>query len=359
VADKVGWDTEPYDALMDEYEPGALAMDVQEVFDALKAELVPLVQAIKAAPRQPDLSILERACPVAAQQSFSRRVLELMHFDFEAGRLDVSAHPFCSGTTPNDVRLTTRYDEHYFPGALFGTMHEGGHGLYEQGLSTEHTGTPMGSSVSLGIHESQSRLWENQVGRSRPFWNRMYPEFQQQFPSMQSVALDDFYFAINNVRPSLIRVEADEVTYGLHIMLRFDIERQMIAGKLATHDIPEKWNTSFQELFGITPPDDKEGCLQDIHWAFGIFGYFPTYQLGNLYSAQFFAAAQAALPDLDEQIGRGEFGPLREWLRENIHQHGQRFRARELVERVTGQPLAHEPYMAYLRGKFGPLYGLD
>ncbi len=359
AADYIGWDTEPYDALMDEYEPGAKAAQVQEVFDAMRPELTALVRAIKDAPQQPDLTILERDCPVEGQEAFNRRIVEAMHFDLDAGRIDTSTHPFCSGATPNDVRLTTRYDAKYFPMSLFGTMHEAGHGLYEQGLSTDHTGTPMGSSVSLGIHESQSRLWENQVGRSRRFWERFYPDFQQTFPTMADVKLDDFVFAINNVRPSFIRVEADEVTYGLHIMLRFDIERQMIAGKLATNDIPDKWNTTFQEMFGITPPSDAEGCLQDIHWSFGIYGYFPTYQLGNLYAAQFFDHAKEALPDLDDQIRRGEFKALREWLRENIHQHGSRYRPTELCEVVTGKPLSSQPFLNYLNAKFKPLYGLS
>lgn len=359
VADKIGWDTEPYDALMDEYEPGAFASVVQDVFDELKKELVPMVQAIKDAPRQPDLSLLSRTVPVEAQKDLGLLVLETFHFDLEAGRLDTSAHPFCSGTTPNDVRLTTRYDENYFPGALFGTMHECGHGLYEQGLKAEHIGTPAGASISLGIHESQSRLWENQVGRSRAFWQFFYPLFQRSTKAFDDVALDDFCFAINNVRPSLIRVEADEVTYGLHIMLRFDIERQMLAGKLSTSEIPDAWNSKFEELFGITPPNDREGCLQDIHWAFGIFGYFPTYQLGNLYSAQFFQTAQAAIPELESQIANGDMEPLREWLRDNIHQHGQRYRANELAKVVTGSELSHEPYMNYLKAKFKPLYGLQ
>ncbi len=358
VADKVGWKTEPYDALMDEYEPGAKSAEVQAVFDALKAELVPLVAAIKDAPRQPDLSLLTRMCDVAAQSSFSRAVAEAMGFDFDAGRIDTSAHPFCSGTNPGDVRLTTRYAETYFPQALFGTMHEAGHGLYEQGLDPEHAATPMGSSVSLGIHESQSRLWENMVGRGRPFWERFYREFQQTFPAYAEVRLDDFFFAINAVQPSLIRVEADEVTYGLHIMLRFDLERRMIAGKLAVKDVPAAWNESVRAFLGITPPDDAQGCLQDIHWSSGIFGYFPTYALGNLYAAQFYAAARKAIPNLEEQIRQGQLRPLLDWLRENIHRHGQRYRATELVKVVTGQELSHKPFMQYLNTKFRPLYGI-
>jgi carboxypeptidase Taq len=357
VAERIGYDTEAYDALMDEFEPGARAADVQAVFDGLRKELVPIVQQIKDAPRQPDVSLLERNCAVEAQAAFGRRVAGDMGYDFEAGRLDIVTHPFCTGFSPSDVRITTRYSENYLPMALFGTMHEAGHALYEQGLMDEHAHTPMGQSISLGIHESQSRMWENLIGRSRPFWTHYYPALQEAFPVYKDVALDDWYFAINNVRPSYIRVEADEVTYGLHIMLRFEIERKMISGELATKDVPEYWNTQFQEYVGITPPDDAQGCLQDIHWSMGIMGYFPTYALGNLYASQFFVAARAALPELDAQVGRGELLPLREWLRENIHRHGRRYKAGELVERVTGAPLSHGPFVAYLREKYGPLYG--
>ncbi len=357
VAEKVGYQTEPYDALMDEFEPGARSADIQRVFDGVKAELVPLVAAIKSAPRQPDTSLLERECPQAAQAAFARRVAEAMGFDFQAGRIDISAHPFCSGASPLDVRLTTRYDEHYLPTSLFGVMHEAGHGLYEQGLDQEHAHTPMGMGVSLGIHESQSRMWENMVGRGRPFWVHYFPSLQAEFPVFAGVSLDDWHFAINTVRPSFIRVEADEVTYNLHIMLRFNIERQMIAGRLKVKDVPQAWNDMFRQMLGITPPDDAQGCLQDIHWCLGIFGYFPTYALGNLYAAQFFQAARRALPDLDDLVARGELLPLRDWLRENIHRHGQRYRAAELVKRVTGQPLSHRPFMDYLTGKLKPLYG--
>ncbi len=357
VADKIGYEDVPYDALMDEFEPGARSVAVQRVFDGLRADLVPIVQAIKDAPRQPDTSILERSCPVAAQASFGRAIVAAMGFDFAAGRIDTTTHPFCSGMTPHDVRLTTRFDEHYLPMSLFGLMHEAGHGLYEQGLAIEHAFTPMGDSVSLGIHESQSRLWENQVGRSRLFWEHFFGALQQAFGALADVSLDDWYFAINTVRPSFIRVEADEVTYNLHIMLRFDIEREMIAGKLAVQDVPAAWNDRFQQMLGLTPPDDSKGCLQDIHWSMGIFGYFPTYALGNLYAAQFFAAARARLPDLDGQIRRGELQPLRAWLRENIHLHGQRYRAAELAERVSGQPLTHRAFIDYLTAKYQPLYG--
>jgi carboxypeptidase Taq len=358
VAEKVGYTTEPFDALMDEFEPGARAADVQKVFDAVKAELVPLVQAIKTAPRQPNTSLLERECPQPKQEAFGRWIAQEMGYDFGAGRLDITAHPFCTGLSPHDVRITTRYDEHYLPMSLFGIMHEAGHALYEQGLDPTHAFTPAGQNVSLGIHESQSRLWENFIGRGRPFWVHYLAPLQEEFPALADVGLDDWYFAINTVRPSFIRVEADEVTYGLHIMLRFDLERQMIAGKIKVNDIPAAWNDGMQRLLGITPPNDADGCLQDIHWSLGIFGYFPTYALGNLYAAQFFEAAHKALPDLEAQLARGELRPLREWLRKSIHRHGQRYRAAELVQVVTGRSLSHGPYINYLNGKYRPLYGL-
>lgn len=242
MADLIGWKTERYDALMDEFEPGAKAAEVQDVFDALKKELVPLVAAIGKAPRQPDPAVLTRNCPQASQAEFNRRIAAAIGFDFEAGRIDISTHPFCTSTSMHDVRLTTRYNDTYMPMSLFGILHEAGHGLYEQGLDPAHHGTPMAEATSLGIHESQSRMWENMVGRSKPFWQHFYPQLQAAFPALKNDSLDAWHFAINTVRPSLIRVEADEVTYGLHIMLRFDLERQMIGGKLAVKDIPQAWN---------------------------------------------------------------------------------------------------------------------
>lgn len=359
VAELLGYTGEPYNALLDEFEPGATAADVQRVFDGVRQELVPLVAAIKDAPRQPQRELLTRHCPAAAQAAFARQVVAAMGYDFDAGRIDTTTHPFCTGFSPDDVRITVRYDEAYIPAALFGLMHEAGHALYEQGLQMKHAQTPMGQSVSLGIHESQSRMWENMVGRSRSFWTHYFEPLQAAFPAFQDVTVEDWHFAINAVQPSFIRVEADEVTYNLHIMLRFEIERRLMAGKLTVADVPEAWNALMQELLGITPPDDGQGCLQDIHWSLGVFGYFPTYALGNLYAAQFFAAAQRAMPELDAQFARGELRPLREWLRANIHQHGQRYRATELVEVVTGKPLSAQPFVAYLHGKFGPLYGLQ
>ena len=359
VAERVGWESEPYDALMDEFEPSARAAAVQDVFEGLKAELVPLVAAIAAAPRQPDASLRKRHCPRDAQDAFNRRIVKAMGFDFEIGRIDVSTHPFCTSMSPRDVRFTTRFDENYMPMSLFGVMHEAGHALYEQGFDPANVGTPMADSVSLGIHESQSRLWENQIGRGRAFWKHFFPLLTENFPTMADVKLDDWVHVINTVEPSFIRVEADEVTYSLHIMLRFDIERRLFRNELAVSDIPDAWNAGMQELLGITPPNDAKGCLQDVHWSLGIFGYFPTYALGNLYAAQFFEAAQAAIPDLDAKLERGELLPLREWLRENVHRHGMRYTAGELVRKVSGRDLSHQAFVQYLQTKLRPMYGLD
>lgn len=359
VAERLGYAAEPYDALLDEYEPGMTSAEVERVFSALRGPLSAFVRALAASKRPPDGSILHRHFPRAAQEQFGRRLVEAIGFDFKSGRIDVSTHPFCSGTTPGDVRLTTRYQEDFFSPSIFGMLHEAGHGLYEQGLDAAHSFTPMGTAASLGIHESQSRLWENMVGRSRAFWEHFYPECRAAFPeALGDVSLDAFVGAINVVRPSLIRVEADEVTYNLHIILRFELERAMIAGKLAVKDVPEAWNAKMDELLGISPENDREGCLQDIHWSMGGFGYFPTYALGNIYAAQFYSAAERALPDLSGSIRRGEFRPLLDWLRTQIHRHGQRYRASELVARVTGAPPSIEPLMGYLKAKFGAVYGV-
>jgi carboxypeptidase Taq len=359
-AQAIGYgDGVPYDALLDDYEPGATTADIEAVFTPLRKELVPLVAAIRDSGREPDASILTRLYPVDAQREFGTAAAEKIGFDFNNGRLDVAAHPFCSGFGPGDCRLTTRYDEHHFPGAFFGVLHEAGHGMYEQGLDTEAFGTPMGYSTSLGIHESQSRMWENFVGRGRAFWSHFYAPAQRAFPgALAEVSVDDFHAAINDVRPSFIRVESDEVTYNLHIMLRFELEQPLVSGDLQPADVPAAWNEKFTSYFGITPDNDANGCLQDIHWSGGGIGYFPTYALGNMYAAQFFDAARESLGDLDEQFARGEFAPLKEWLNENIHRRGRQHRANRLVEIVTGQSLSHAPLMKHLHARFDALYGL-
>ncbi len=358
-AECLGYTECPYDALLDEYEQGELTSNLRRVLGALRDELVPLVAAIGASGRQPDVSILQRQYPVDVQQRFGQEIAGAIGFSFERGRLDVTAHPFCSGMGPNDCRLTTRYDERFFNAGFFGILHEAGHGLYEQGLRTDQFGLPLGEAVSLGIHESQSRLWENLVGRSRAFWEFAYPKAQQAYPAaLGKASFDDFYFAINDVRPSLIRVEADEATYNLHILIRFELEQALVNNELRVADLPAAWNDKYQAALGITPPSDAAGVLQDIHWSAGLVGYFPTYSLGNLYAAQFFVQADRDLGGLAGQFARGEFRPLLDWLRTHIHQQGQRYTAAELVERITGQPLSHAPLMRHLHAKFGPLYGL-
>ena len=350
---------EPYDALLDHYEPGATSSWVDGVFSPLRAATVELLDAIRGSRVQPPVDILTRSYPVDAQREFGMAASKRIGFSFEEGRLDVAAHPFCSGFGPGDCRLTTRYDERHFPGAFFGTMHESGHGIYEQGLDREAYGTAMGVSCSLGIHESQSRMWENFVGRGEPFWLHLFEEAQGAFPeALGQETRERFMAAINDVRPSMIRVEADEVTYNLHIMLRFELERALIDGSLEPADVSGAWNDAFTRDFGITPADDSEGCLQDIHWSAGLLGYFPTYALGNIYAAQFFVAADAAIGPLSEQFADGEFLALKGWLNREIHQRGRQCRADELVEVVTGEGLSHEPLVAHLRDRFGPLYDL-
>ena len=357
-AEAYGYETEPYDALIDDYEPHATVKTISEVFRKLREELVPLVKSIAESGRRPDMSIIENDYPVDLQEKFDKEAAASIGFDFDRGRLDVTTHPFCSGIGPGDCRITTRYNPKHLGQALFGVLHEAGHGIYEQGLPTEHYGTPLGWSVSLGIHESQSRMWENLVGRSKPFWKYFYPKAQGTFASLDNIKFDDFYFAINNVEPSYIRVEADEVTYNLHILLRFEIERDLFAGKIKAEDLPAVWNEKFNEFFGLTPENDAEGCLQDIHWSAGLFGYFATYALGNLYAAQFFAKAKEDMPDMEKKFAAGDFSVLKNWLRKNIHSHGRRYSAEDLVKKVTGKPLSQEPMMTYLKSKFGELYGV-
>ena len=348
-----------YDALLDDYEPGADGASVAATFAALRAELVPLVAAIAGSGVSPDTAPVRRHCPERAQRAFGAAAAGEIGFDFDAGRLDTAAHPFCSTLGPHDVRLTTRYDEAYFPQAFFGTLHEAGHGIYEQRLPVEHHGTPPGEACSLGVHESQSRLWENLVGRSRAYWKHLFPAARAAFPAaLQRADAEAVYRAVNDVRPTAIRVEADEVTYNLHVMLRFELEQPLIAGDLEPPDLPAAWDAAFERSLGFRPATPSDGVLQDIHWAAGLIGYFPTYTLGNLYAAMLWDAAGEALGDLDELLRRGEFVPLREWLTENIHRHGRRYPPAELMRRATGKPLTHEPLMRHLRGKFGALYGL-
>ncbi len=349
----------PYDTLLDDYEPGETSENLTRVFSGLRDELVELVGAIAESGKKPDENILTRTYPIDQQEAFGKAAAAQIGFNFDNGRLDITTHPFCSGIGPGDTRLTTRYNTHHFSESFFSIMHEAGHGIYDQGLNDEHYGTPMGDSISLGIHESQSRMWENFVGRSEAFWAHFYPKVQTAFPdALSDVSQRDFYAAINAVAPSYIRVEADEATYNLHIMLRFELEQALIDGGLKAEDIPSVWNETFEKYLGITPPDDARGCLQDIHWSGGGIGYFPTYALGNLYAAQFFEQARQEVGDLNAQFAEGVFEPLKNWLTEKIYSQGQRYRANELIEVVTGKPLSHEPLMRHLRAKYEPLYGI-
>jgi len=358
-AECLGYPECPYDALLDEFEPDESTSNVTRVLGALREELVPLVAAIRDSGREPRRELLAQRFPIDAQASFGRAAAEQIGFDFSRGRLDVTAHPFCSGTGPDDCRITTRYHERQFGSALFSILHEAGHGIYDQGLRGDQFGLPPGEAISLAIHESQSRMWENQVGRSRAFWEHLYPAAQRAFPdALSGVSLHEFYWAVNDVRPSLIRVEADEATYNLHILVRFELEQALINDGFSVADLPAAWNECYAKYLGITPPDDADGVLQDVHWSAGLFGYFATYSLGNLYASQFFAAADEALGGLDGAFRRGEFQTLREWLRDHIHRPGQRYTATQLVERVTGKPLSHGPLIAHLKNKLGPLYGV-
>ncbi|MFP5214180.1 MAG: carboxypeptidase M32 [Acidobacteriota bacterium] len=349
---------ELYDALLDDFEPGETARSIEIVFHRLREGLVSLLDRIMGSARKPDISVLRGHYPQTAQEAFARMIAARIGYDLEGGRLDASAHPFTVGIGPGDARITTRYDESVFEGAFFSTIHETGHALYDQGLPVEHWGTPAGAAVSLGIHESQSRTWENLVCRSRGFWEYAFPEARKLFDSLSGVSLDAFHFAVNDVRPSLIRTESDEVTYNLHVMLRFELELALIRGELEVDDLPGAWNEKMRDYLGLAPPDHATGVMQDIHWSGGAIGYFPTYTLGNLYAAQFFAKAKSDLGDLEGQFARGEFSPYLGWLRANVHSQGSRFYPRDLARKVTGEDLNPAHLLEYLENKYGSLYGL-
>jgi carboxypeptidase Taq len=352
-------DLDPYDALLDDYEPGGRWRAIAARFAGLRAGLVPLVQACGAARKRPDDAVLRRRYPVEAQRRFVSAVAERIGFDFRRGRLDTTAHPFCSTMGPDDCRITTRWDERFLPTALFGVLHEAGHGMYEQGLSREWYGLPPGEAASLGIHESQSRLWENLVGRSRPFWEWCFPEARAAFPdALADADAATVHAALLTVRPSFIRVEADEVTYNLHVMLRFDLERAVVHGDLAVADLPSAWDERFEQDFGMRPPRAADGVLQDIHWSAGLIGYFPTYALGNMFAAQLMAAAMERLPGLEEDFARGSFAELLGWLRREVHASGRMLESEPLVERITGRPVSESWLLDSLRRRYGPGHGL-
>jgi carboxypeptidase Taq len=356
VADALGYEDQRYDALLDQYEPGMKTRDVERVFNELRPGLVALVREIAAATPVDD-SVLKRDFDEAAQLAFGEKVIRRIGFDFTRGRQDRAVHPFCTNFGRNDVRITTRFDKNWLPCALMGTIHETGHALYEQGMSPADDNTPLSGAASLGFHESQSRLWENIVGRSRPFWNVFYADLQKQFPGvLDDVDVDTFYRALNRVEPSYIRVEADEVTYCLHIMLRFEMEKAMLSGELKVADVPAAWNEKMRDYLGITPPNDALGCLQDVHWSGASFGYFPTYALGTLLSAQLYDKAIAETPTIPSDLAAGDFGTLLGWLRENVHHPGRRYLPAELVEKICGEPAQSQSYLKYLNDKFRDVY---
>jgi carboxypeptidase Taq len=358
-ADALGWEECRYDALLDLFEPEMKTAQVARVFRDLKTELVPFVRDVLARGDRVDDAILRLEYDEDRQWAFGEEVVRKLGYDFETGRQDRSTHPFTTSFSPSDVRITTRLDRRQFRTMLFGTIHEAGHAMYEQGLPVELDRTPLCRATSLGIHESQSRLWENQVGRGLPFWRHFFPRLQEVFPeNLGGVSLEEFHRAINRAEASPVRVEADEVTYNLHVMLRFEIENEMLEGNVDLKDLPDLWNTKMAESLGIVPENDSLGVLQDIHWSWGMIGYFPTYTLGTLVSAQLWETALEAIPEIPARMEEGDFSPLLEWLRANIHRHGSRYVPAELVKRVTGSDLDAGPFLRYLTTKYGEIYGL-
>jgi carboxypeptidase Taq len=353
IAQCLGFKDQIYDALIDQYEPGMTVAKLAAIFLELRENLVPLVKRFSTRSHPDQISLLKQSFSAHSQGEFGMMILGHFGFDTHHGRQDKSVHPFTTSFSIHDVRITTRIDEHFLPSALFGTLHEGGHALYEQGIDPKLERTPLAGGASLGIHESQSRLWENLVGRSRSFWKYFYPRLQETFPqALGQSSLDDFYRQINQVEPSLIRVEADEVTYNLHILLRFELEIDLLENRLDFADLPAAWNQKMKEYLGITPPDDAAGLLQDVHWSSGLIGYFPTYTLGNLVAAQLFQKAGEQIPNLALQIEKGNFAELLGWLRQIIHRHGRKFMPEELVQRALGEGIQAEPFLEYLRGKY-------
>lgn len=348
-----------YDALLDLYEPGATVAVLNPIIERTRAITMRALDAIKGSSVRPDRSILKREFPEAAQEAFSKRVLADVGFAGDGGRLDRSPHPFSTSFDAGDLRITTRYETHWLPSSLFGTLHEVGHAFYEGGRPADHWHTPLGESVSLGIHESQSRFWENQIGRSRAFWSRWFGPLVETFPAaLGDVSIEDFFAAINSVEPSLIRVEADEVTYNLHIVIRYEIEQALFAGDVTVADLPALWNDKYAAYLGVRPPDDAAGVMQDVHWSHGGFGYFPTYLLGNLYAAQWTAQLKKELPDFDALVERGGFATILNRLRTAIHNHGRLYSPAELAVRFSGEPLNPDHFERHLKERFGAVYGV-
>jgi len=353
-----GYEGHKYNALLEPYEPGMTVEKLDVVFGELRRRVVPLVAAIGDSPQKPDASVLRGKFDFDQQLRFSEFLLKEIGFDFEAGRLDKSVHPFATGLNPGDVRITTNFRDYDLTFSLFSSLHEGGHALYEQNISAELTGTLLATGTSMGIHESQSRFWENIVGRSKPFWQRYYRDLQSHFPALSDLDMETFYRAVNEVKPSLIRIEADEVTYNLHIMIRYELEKALFSGDLRPAELPGAWNDKYRDYLGVTPAHDGEGVLQDVHWSGGAFGYFPSYSLGNMYAAQIAAAMRREMPDMDERIARGELAPLKLWLTERIYRHGKMHTPNELIVGATGEELNPSYLVEYFERKFMPIYGL-
>lgn len=357
-ADLLGYENHPYNALLDEFERGATVAFLDDLFARLLPSLQTLLQKIAAQP-QADDSFLTRHFPKDQQWAWGMDLLKSLGFDFDAGRQDLSEHPFSTAFNPGDVRITTRIDEQDFGNMTWSCIHEAGHALYEQGLPQAQYGLPLGEACSYSIHESQSRLWENHVGRSRSFWNAHYPDLQRRFPAqLEKLSLAQFYNGINKVQPSLIRTEADEITYHFHVYIRYGLEKRLVDQSLATRDIPDYWNTQYKQWLGVTVPDDKQGCLQDVHWSHGSFGYFPTYSLGSFYAAQFYAQAKKEIPGLENQIGTGHTQPLLHWLRQGVHSKGRFFTSAGLCRHLTGRPLDVSYFMQHVLDKYGTIYTL-
>lgn len=356
-AEYLGYQEHIYDALLDQYEEGARASDARRMFESIKQPLVSLVADIGAASDQPDDSALIGSWPEPAQRAFTEKLVRAIGFDMNRGRQDTAPHPFCGGWSVSDVRLTTRFQDD-LRSAIFGSLHEAGHGMYEQGSPIAWDRTPLAGGVSLGLHESQSRLWENIVGRSEAFWQHFLPSLQAAFPATASFDVRSFTRAVNKVQPSLIRVEADEVTYNLHILARFELECDLLTGDLAVKDLPDAWNAKYEAYLGITPPNDANGCLQDVHWSGGLFGYFPTYSMGNLLSYQIWNCLRKDVGDTDELIANGHFAPILGWLQEKIYSQGKRFKPKDLVVQVTGKPMDPTDLLEGLNAKYRGLYGI-
>lgn len=357
-AEIYGFEGERYDALMDGFEPGMTVKKLDPVLSFMRDETAKIVKTLAAAPQLDDSCVYQKFS-LAGQKALSWEVAEALGMDAKSSRLDTAVHPFCTSFSPQDARITTRYNENYLTDNLYSVMHEVGHALYEMGFKLEHVDTPMADAISLGIHESQSRSWENLVGRSLPFAEWVLPLLRKHFPEQfAKVSSEQYYRAVNTVEPSAIRVDADEVTYNLHIVLRYEIERGLLNNTIAVKNLPQEWNDRMIKYLGYTPKNDREGVLQDVHWSHGGLGYFPTYTLGNLYAAQFWASMKKDLPNVDAEIRSGNFANILQWLRKNIHQHGRKFSADELCKNITGETLNPQHFMNYIKTKYGALYGV-